>query len=176
MGPESIPWIMLGATVFAATAAITTGWAAIANWLTAKSTREAMTASNLINCLNAYITIMRQRTVAVNSKDEQQCKDFYRELFDLHWTEFQLWRQRMIPDNVVNAWLNVRRRNYDPTKGYLQFTSATGETVTVTYQQVWSELKSSEYFESTDPFVPFMDKGHSITIKDMKKLREEFKL
>ena len=81
----------------------------------------------------------------------------------------------MIPDEVMHAWLSVRRRNFDPAKGYMQFEAPDGETATVTYQQVWNELKSTEYFEPTDSFVPFMDKSHNEAIRDMEKLREEFR-
>ena len=175
MEESSIPWIMLGATIAAALAAIWTGWTAMANWFTAKATRESMTASVLIDCLNAYTNVMRQRAVAIESKSEQQCKDFFRELFDLHWTEFQLWRQSMIPNHVMKAWLSVRRRNYDEKKGRIQITTDTDKIVIVTYKQVWDELNRDQYFEEDDPFVTFMNKIHSQKIKDMKKLREEFK-
>lgn len=175
MDSTAIPWIMLGATISAAIAAILTGWAAVANWLTARATREAMTASVLIDCLSAYTNLMRQRTSAIRNRSQQECKDYFRELFDLHWTEFQLWRERMIPDHVMNAWLSVRRRNFDPKKGCLEFFTDTQEHITVTYQQIWDELKSDEYYEATDPFVAFMNKAHTEVITDMSKLREEFK-
>jgi len=166
MGQEAIPWIMLAATFSAAGAAVFT-------WLTARATNKATIASNLINCLNAYTVLMRARTKAEEARSEKLCKDFYRELFDLHWTEFQIWRDGMIPDHVMNAWLAVRRRNY--AKDALEFETATGQGATVTYQQVWNALKDAEYFEPTDPFVRFMDKAHSEAITDMKKLRKEFK-
>lgn len=166
MGESAVPWIMLAATVFAASAAIFT-------WLTARATNKATIASNLINCLNTYTALMRRRTKAEEAKNEKQCKDFYRELFDLHWTEFQIWRDGMIPDHVMIAWLAVRRRNY--AKDALEFETAAGQEMRVTYQQVWNTLKDDEYFEPTDPFVRFMDKTHSEAITDMKKLRKEFK-
>lgn len=165
MGEAVIPWIMLGAVAFAAAAAFFT-------WREAKAVSESTTSSNLINCLNAYITIMRARTRALENKSELQCKDFYRELFDLHWTEFQLWQERMIPDHVMKAWLRIRRRNYNT--GSLKFETETGQKISVNYQEVWQELKNIEYFEATDLFIRFMDKVHSEAITDMRELRKEF--
>jgi hypothetical protein len=166
MSQEAIAWIMLVATACAVAAAIAT-------WRQALAISKSTTSSNLINCLNAYIAIMRARTRALENKSEQQCKDFYRELFDLHWTEFQLWQEHMIPDHVMKAWLAVRRRNYN--KDSLEFETETGHKVSVTYQQVWRELKEDiEYFEPTDPFIRFMDKAHTQVITDMQKLRGEF--
>jgi len=168
MGQEAMAWIMLAATAFAAIAAI-------AAWRQTRAVSKSTTSSILINCLNAYLGIMRSRTRALENKSEQQCKDFYRELFDLHWTEFQLWREKLIPDHVMNAWLAVRRRNYN--KDSLEFETETGKKVSVTYQQLWRELKEDiEYFEPTDPFIRFMDKAHAEAITDMCKLRKEFKI
>ena len=168
MGQEAIAGIMLAATVFAAVAAI-------AAWKQTKAVSKSTTSSNLINCLNAYITIMRFRMKALENKSEQQCKDFYRELFDLHWTEFQLWRENLIPDHVMNAWLSVRRRNYNTDS--LEFETEMGQKVSVTYEQVWRELKDAiEYFEPTDPFVQFMGKAHTEIITDMRKFKREFKI
>lgn len=165
MGQEAIPWIMLAATVCAVGAAIFT-------YLTARATQKATTASNLLNCLNAYTALMRARTKALEEKNKQQCKDFYRELLDLHWTEFQIWREGMIPDHVMKAWLAVRRRNY--IRDALEFDTDDGQRITVTYREVWDELKNTEYFEATDPFVSFMDKTHGQVITDIKQLRKEF--
>lgn len=165
MGEAAVPWIMLVAVASAAAAAIFT-------WREAKAVTKSTTSSNLINCLNAYITIMRAKTKALEDKSEQQCKDFYRELFDLHWTEFQMWRDGLIPDHVMKAWLAVRRRNY--LEDSMQF-DKDGQKITVSYRQVWDELEHKKYFEPTDPYRQLMNKVHEEIITDMNKLREEFK-
>ena len=72
----------------------------------------------------------------------------------------------------MEAWLAVRRRNYN--RDSLEFENQTGQKISVTYQQVWRELKDIEYFEPTDPFIRFMDKAHTEAIADMQKLRQEF--
>lgn len=167
MTQEIIPWIiMLVAAIAAASAAIFT-------FFTAKATERATTASNLLNCLNTYVALMRSRTKALEARSERQCKDFYRELFDLHWTEFQIWREGMIPEHVMKAWLAIRHRNH--ATDALSFTTDDGQQITVSYRQVWEELKSANYFEGTDPFIKFMDKAHSEVITDMQKLWKEFK-
>ena len=160
----AIPWIMLAATIAAAAAAGFT-------WSGAKAVRKSTTSSNLINCLNSYITIMKARTQAIDSKNEQRCKDFYRELFDLHWTEFQMWRAGLIPDHVMKAWLDVRRRNYKEDS--IRF-EKDGREVTVSYREVWDELKRKNYFEPEDLYRRFMNQIHEEVITDMKKLRKDY--
>lgn len=116
---------------------------------------------------------MRARAQAIESKNEQRCKDFYRELFDLHWTEFQMWRDELIPDHVMKAWLDIRRRNYHEDS--IQF-KKNGQEVTVSYRQVWDELEHKKYFEPTDPYRQLMNKIHEEVIADMRKLREDFNI
>lgn len=166
MGEAAIPVIMLVAVIAAATAAFFT-------WREAKAVTRSTTSSNLINCLNSYITIMRARAKAIEDKSEQQSKDFYRELLDLHWTEFQMWRDGLIPDHVMKAWLAVRHRNYN--EDLIQF-NKDGQEITVSYSQVWDELDNKKYFEPSDPFRQLMIKVHEEVITDVKKLREEFKI
>ena len=167
MGEAAVPWIIMSV------AAIAASLAAVFTYFAARATQKATTASNLVNCLNTYVGLMRARAKAEEEKGQKLCKDFYRELFDLHWTEFQIWREGMIPDHVMKAWLSVRRRNYE--KDRLQFISDTGRRITVKYSQVWDELKRQKYFEPTDPYLQFMDKAHEEVITDMKQLRKEFK-
>lgn len=167
MGQEMIPWIIMSI------AAIAAALAAAFTYFTARATQKATIASNLVNCLSTYIQLMRARTQALEAKSETQCANFYRELFDLHWSEFQIWRENLIPDHVMKAWLVVRHRNY--AKDALSFVADNGQKVTITYKQVWDDLKNTDYFEGTDPLVRFMDKVHSEVIEDMKKLRKEFK-
>lgn len=162
---EAIPCIMLGATIAAAAAA---GFA----FFTSRATKASITASNLVNCLNAYIMVMRSKRRALEEKNKELTKDFYRELFDLHWTEFQLWRKGMIPDNVMQAWLMIRHRNF--AKGQLLFSAENGQQIVVSYSQVWQELKNEDYFEKTDPFLEFMNRVHEKVPTDIKTLRKEF--
>jgi hypothetical protein len=163
---DLVPWIMLFATLFAAMAAIFT-------YLHARAVTKSAMASNLINCLDAYIKLMRDRTKAEDQKSEKLVKDYYRELFDLHWTEFHLWQQGLIPESVMNAWLAVRRRNY--TKDAIEFETINGQKVNITYRQIWDQLLVDEYFEPADPFVKFMKKAHTEVITNMKQLRKETK-
>jgi len=167
MGQETIPWIIMSAAaIFAALAATFT-------YFTARATNKATTATILSTCLNTYVGIMRVKTKALEERSTKQCEDFYRELFDLHWSEFQFWCDRLIPDHVMKAWLAVRHRNY--TRDALSFVGDNGQQITITYREVWDKLKSFDYFEGTDPFVKFMDKVHGELIEDVKKLRKEFK-
>lgn len=164
MGQDAIPWIMLAATIFAVAAAI-------GAWRQALAVSKSTTSSNLINCLNAYITVMRARTKAIEDKSEEQCKSFYRELFDLHWTEFQMWRDGLIPNHVIEAWLAVRGRNY--REDSIQF-DKDGKVVIVSYKQVWDDLIDRRYFEPTDRYLDLMKIVHDEKLTDIKTLRKQF--
>jgi hypothetical protein len=162
----AIPWIMLGATI---AAAIT----AYCNYKTAKAAKEAIMASNLFNCLNAYTRVMRTKTEALEQKSKRLCEDYYRELFDLLWTEFQLWKADMIPDHMMSAWSSVRYRSYKYPEE-LSFTAEDGGKWDTSYRKAWDDLEKSIY---PDAFVDFMGRIHTKVFnrKEMEELRKEFK-
>lgn len=153
-------------------AAIIAAIAAYFSYRSVKATEKATVAATLLGCLEQYRLVMKGKREALEKKQEVYCEDFYRELFDLHWSEFHIWKMGMIPDDVMKAWLAIRYRNY--MEDAFRFTDATGKEVTISYKDTWNKLNRLNYFEQTDPFVKFMNKAHSEAITDMRKLRKEF--
>jgi hypothetical protein len=99
--------------LFTALAALGACAAAIFTYSAARATAKASRGQTLLACLDKYISIMKDKREAAEKQSLSLARQFYRELFDLHWSEFHLWQQGAISDNVMRAWLIVRKRNYD---------------------------------------------------------------
>ncbi len=155
--------------LFTALAALGACAAAIFTFSASRATANASRGQTLLACLDKYISIMRDKREATEKQSLSLAKQFYRELFDLHWSEFHLWRQGAIPDNVMRAWLIVRKRNYDSDGITYIFASMPEQRIS--YANCWAEFTSNNYFEMADPFVKFMNKAHSGDISDLKKLK-----
>lgn len=125
-------------------------------------------ASVMQKCTESYIIIRRQRSKAIKDKSKEIAKDYYRELFDLHWAEFRHYSEGLIPHKAMEAWLAARARNYKNDK--IEFGRDT-ITITVTYAEEWNELLKAGYFEEDDPFVLFMNKVHEGKIDDAEGYR-----
>lgn len=165
--PEFQSALLLLAALGACMAAIFTAYAA-------RATAKANTGQTLLSCLENYINIMKVRRNAEEKKNPDLAKEFYREMFDLHWSEFHLWHEGAIPDHVMRAWLSVRQRNYNADNINCQAQDGTQRMVS--YRDIWGELVSNGYFELNDRFVEFMNKAHSSSeFQSMKKLKKKTK-
>ena len=145
--------------------------AALFTFSAANATKKASRGDVLLSCLEKYISIMKDKSKAVEEKSPQWADEFYRELFDLHWSEFHIWQEGVISDRVMQSWLYIRKRNYDSDK--IMFKSADGSEKSVTYKEQWDKVKSENYFEINDPFIRFMERAHSGDIADIKKFKKE---
>lgn len=143
-------------------------FAALFTWFAANATKRASRGAALLSCLEKYIVIMKDKRKAEEEGSSRLAEEFYRELLDLHWSEFQLWRDGVIPDNVMLSWVRVRKRNFDEDK--ITCTNEDGKIVT--YKDCWNKLEKTNYFEIDDPFVKFMKKVHAGEITNLKELQE----
>lgn len=159
--------------IFPALAAIGACLAALFTWRAARATAKANRGQTILTCLDKYISIVKDKSDAIERKDKRLAKDFYRELFDLHWSEFHLWHEGAIPNQVMRSWITVRRRNFNSDS--IDYTSEDGTEHRISYADTWRDLKSTSYFEFTDPFVAFMDSVHSGDIDDIKQLKKKTK-
>ena len=137
----------------------------------ARSTKTASRGATMLDCLDKYITIMKDKRKAMEEKKPQLAEEFYRELFDLHWSEFHLWHENVIPNKVMHSWLYIRKRNFNGDKILCKFEG--GKEENVTYREQWEKAKSENYFEINDPFIKFMDRAHSEAITDIKNSRKK---
>ncbi len=154
-------------------AALGAALAAIFTWFAANATKKASRGATLLSCLENYISTMKDRRQAQEKQVVQLAEEFFRELFDLHWSEFHLWLDDVIPDNVMLSWLRVRKRNFDGDQ--ILCKAANGEDRLVTYKERWEKVKSDNYFEIDDPFRQFMDKAHVGEITSLDELRNQKK-
>ena len=164
--------IALAAVIVTFMTAIAASLAAFFTSRSANATMKASRGNAMTNCLNNYIAIMGHKSEAVEKQDKRLAENFYRELFDLHWNEFHLWQDGVISDNVMRAWLYVRRRNFGNDKITC---SVEGQSKEISYESEWKKSVAQGYFEMDDPFVDFMNTAHSSKIDDMKKLKKETK-
>jgi len=142
----------------------------------ANATRTAARGSALLSCLDKYVAIRKDRRTAIDTQDRGLAEEYYREILDLHWNEYHLWLQGVIPDDIMFSWLQIRKRNFETDTIVVK--PDAGGTDPVTYKFQWQELKNTNYFEQSDPFVGFMDKTHGglITKLDhLRKLKKELK-
>lgn len=142
--------------------------AAIFTFFAAKATKKASRGATLLSCLQNYISIMKDKKKAEEEGTSRLAEEFYRELLDLHWSEFHLWMDDVIPDNVMLSWILIRKRNFDGDK----ITCINEAGKIVTYKDCWSKLEETNYFEINDPFVTFMRKVHAGEITKVKALRK----
>nr|VFJ61468.1 MAG: hypothetical protein BECKDK2373B_GA0170837_110112 [Candidatus Kentron sp. DK]VFJ66588.1 MAG: hypothetical protein BECKDK2373C_GA0170839_11512 [Candidatus Kentron sp. DK] len=112
----------------------------------------------LLGCLENYQRITRGREKAITNRSKREAHLYYREICDLHWTEFKMWESGAIPDHVIDVW--IRARHYDYKNEYIEFENNEGVRVIVDYKTVWDSLKKKGYFQSEDSFTIFMDLAH----------------
>jgi hypothetical protein len=124
-------------------------------------------ATIMQKCTETYIIIRRQRSKAIEDKSEELAKDYYREICDLHWSEYILYKEDLIPHSAMKAWLDARSRNY--TNDNVPIEDNIRGIRRITYAEVWNELLEKGYFEKDDPFVEFMDKVHKGNVIDVIK-------
>lgn len=151
--------------------------AAIVLWFEIKNLREEFKGRILFDALNSYIAIQKDRRKATSKKDPVLANEYYREMFDLHWTEFNLWRKGYIDDNIMKTWLHARRRNYEHDT--MSTVDQNENTVEVSYSAVWDSLidPQNAYFIEGDPFKEFMNDAHNNNIQraiNRKKDKEKF--
>jgi len=144
--------------------------AAIIAFFALRHSHEQTKASILIDCLNTHIEMRRLMNEAIEKKSKIMCEEYYKELLDLHWTEFRLWTSGLIPRHVMRAWLDSRFRSFRDDSG-ISFQDNDGNSVNVIYREIWEKLKGQNYFNSDDPFVHFMDLVHDGDINKALKIK-----
>jgi len=115
-------------------------------------------ASVMQKCTETYIIIRRQRSKATQNHSTEIAKDYYREIFDLHWAEYRHYSEGLIPPKAMKAWLAARKRNYDDDR--IEIEDPVKGVQTVSYADEWKYLLKTNYFEKDDPFVTYMNEIH----------------
>lgn len=83
--------VQLITMVFTSITAVSAAGAAYMSFRSIKANINTTKSLVLLNCLKEYIDVRKDRTKALKDNNKELCFDYYRELFDLHWTEFRLW-------------------------------------------------------------------------------------
>lgn len=133
----------------------------------AKAQEDQNTALIMLDCLRLYNDIQKDRTKAKLARSVDMAKDYYREMMDLHWTEYYLWKRGMIFDNVMKLWLSARHRNHENDE--ITIDHGNGQTESVSYRDEWRHLRDSNYFAPLDPFKAFIGNVHDGEIDEAMK-------
>lgn len=143
--------------------------AAIVNYHAIRTNLSNEKSTVLLQCLERYINVRKDRTKAVHERKKGCCEDYYRELFDLSWTEFQLWRNGYIDDEIVKKWAISRYRCFLNDK--ITYLDENNTEICCTYQEQWKEAIKNSYFEWDDPYTQFMNYCHEDKIDEVMKMR-----
>lgn len=117
-----------------------------------RNTREAF-----FKCLDGYFKVMEYRSKATNDNKCYAYFDYYRALFDLQWSEYQMWLRNSIPDKPYRVCIEMRHSQYG--KEYYGYKSENGEN-TASYRIAWERLLKESYYNTNDPFVAHMKLLH----------------
>lgn len=152
--------------------ALTVISAAFVTYLSYKSIKTNIDTNKshvLLQCLREYIDIKKSRTNAKIEQNEELILNYYRELFDLNWTEFQLWKLNFIEDTTMTAWLSGRHRDY--LNDCMTAKDEKGNETKICYKDSWDKIVQTNYFEKKDKFLIFMKHAHDNRIEDALKMK-----
>jgi hypothetical protein len=163
MKPEVLNLI---ATLIQAVIALITAIAAGLSLYSIRILKKEAKSSLLFNCMEKFLDINRQRAAALQEKSVTKCEGYFREILDLQWLEFKLWRDKYIETSIFKTWLSGRKKSYEKEK----YEFKTNVTSTASYKHTWHKLVTENYFP--DSFVEFMEMVHRGEIdKALKKFR-----
>lgn len=143
--------------------------------LTLLQVKKTNTLEAFFKCLEGYLKIMDYRSIAIKEKNFYSYLDYYRALFDLQWSEYQMWLRDTIPDGPYRVWLGLRYGQYCEESLELN-DCVEGVADTISYRLVWERLLSKNYFEEKDPFRAHMELVHEGNLDDaMNQKYEKYK-
>jgi hypothetical protein len=127
----------------------------------------------LLQCLEKYFNVRKDRTRAIQDRRKDLCEDYYREILDLLWTEFILWRNGYIDDEIIYQWSMARLRSY--TNESLEY-DENGVAKKISCKDYWDySTNQINYFEITDFFVAFMNHIQANDINEAIKTYSPYK-
>lgn len=111
----------------------------------------------LFKCLDGYWKVMDYKAQADSDQTYEKLHHYYRALFDLQWSEFQIWQRRSLRSSIYREWLN--QRHHDFTSDLVRKTIEQNSRE-ICYRLVWRELSENGYFHRSDPFITHLAKVH----------------
>jgi len=136
--------------------------------------KKHIMAQTEIRFMEDYINIQKTKCDAIEKKSAPLGYQYYREMFDLHWTAHNLWKKKLIDDRVMRTWLDIRKRNFvDDDKLPIESTP----DYPTSYRETWRKLTAADYnyFAPGDDFVALMEKVHDKNNHDIYKIMKEHK-
>jgi hypothetical protein len=154
-------------TLISLLATLAAAAAAAFSYLAVRALRRQTEAQVVLGCLQAYSSVRRRRQKAVQADSADECKEYYRELCDLHWSEYSLYRNRHLSASIMRFWLDARWRDFQ--NDTMTVRGPGGNAVSVSYADQWRQLVADKYFAPSDRFVDFMNLVHEGKIEEALK-------
>ncbi len=144
--------------------------AAIFTFRAANVHKKASTGATMISCLEQYTKVMEHKREAIEGNSISLAEWYYREIFDLLWSELHLWKDKVILDETIFAWLYIRRKQYDDDDT-ISVTLPGGKSQDIKYKDEWDKVITGHYYHPKDPYIDFMRRVHDGEITTLKKLK-----
>jgi hypothetical protein len=125
------------------------------NIRTVELTRRRDNRDALFKALDGYLRTRELRSKAERETDPSKAwenwAEYYRVLFDLHWSEFYVWSGEAIADAPYEEWMKQLRQDFKEHK------TAKNAVPQIGIHIAWDELRDKKYFDDNDEFVRHMD-------------------
>jgi hypothetical protein len=153
-------------TAFAATIA------AFLNFLAIRNLKIQKQSSVIIECATSYSRIKSLKSQAIKECSKEIAEQYYTELIDLFWVEFQIWKQGYISNDIMLQWASVRKKFYKNDSKIEFISKEDSSKVSVKYSDIW-ESASKDSFNAL--FIEFLDRIHDGEIRLALKSRKSYK-
>jgi hypothetical protein len=145
-------------------------FSALFSYLTYREHWKRNIGDAFFGCLEAYYKVMEYHTKAEIEKSFEGYFTYFRALFDLQWSEYQMWLLGYLQDKPYKAWCSARYNDYSLVE--ISSTDAYGQSFPISYKIVWDKLIKDGYYSSNDSFISHMTLVHAGRIEDALRERK----
>ncbi len=124
--------------------------------------RDQEKAANLVESMKIYMNVQNERRAALTETDTAKrrvmARNYWRNLFDMHWLVFQLYRKSDMDQNIFTTWTTSRFINYWSAGESIPV----GDGSSVSYRQEWEQLGQGHYFMDKGEYQVFMKEVYQL--------------
>ena len=135
--------------------------------------KSSAIGSTLTYCVERYESVMKIKYEATMKKEAKLAERYFREMFDLFWSETYLWMDGMIPDYIMRHWIQARASSWEEDDKILAEKEHDQpiEPKDITYKKRWKHARQKA-FKSDKFFIKFMSRVHKGSFNSINKAAE----